>query len=207
MLYAIIFIVAAIVLVYVLALWLLKESREAKGALGERIKRLTGGLTTQSLLEDTQTVFREGGYEPDLVVVSHSVTPVYDGLRRTILKEPIERALPAGLVLALAADVDAATLYVRAIEAPNPGRIGTDRRVFAAFSDVTAIDPITAAFPDGLAPPGDRAVSIRLASSPAEHYHVVVEAAWGVAADELAQQLRRMIFDRRRPPAAPVVVR
>jgi len=208
MLYAILFIVATIVLVYVVTLWLLKESREAKGALGERIKRLTGGLTRQSLLEDTQAVFRErAGREPDFVAVSYDVTPVYDGLRRTILKEPIDRALPAGLVLALAADTDAGTLYLRAVEAPKPGRIGTDRRIFAAFDDVTAIEPVASTFPDGIAPPGDGAVSIRLADSPAEHYHMVAEAAWGIAADELAQQLRRMIFDGQRPPAAPVVVR
>lgn len=207
MLYAIIFIVAAIVLVYVVTLWLLKESREAKGALGERIKRLTGGLTTQSLLEDTQSVLREHGHAPDFVVVSQGITPVYDRLRRTFLKEPIGRALPAGLVLALAADIDTGTLYLRAVEAPKPGRIATDRRIFAAFSDVEAIDPVAAHFPGGTAPPGGRAVSIRLANTPAEHYHMVAESAWGVAADELAEQLRRMIFDRQHPPAAPVVVR
>ncbi len=208
MLYAIIFIVAAIVVVYVATLWLLKESREAKGALGERIKRLTGGVTPRSLLEDTQAVIRNHcGGEPDLVVVSHDVTPVYDHLRRTLLREPVERALPAGVVLALAADVDASTLYLRAIEAPKPGRMGADRRIFASFSDIAAIDPVTAAFPSGVAPPGNRAVSIRLTNRPLEQYHMVAEAAWGVSAHELAQQLRRMVFDRQRPPTTPVVVR
>lgn len=207
MLYAIIFIVAAIVLVYVVTLWILKESREAKGALGERIKRLTGGLTPESLLEATQSACRDQGLSPDFMVVSRGVTPVYDELRRSILREPAGSALPAGLALALAVDVDAKRLILRAIEAPKPGRIASDRNVSLAFGDINAVETVTCRFPAELAPGGDEALSIGVSGTPTVAYHMVVEPAWAVGADELAQQLHRMIFEGHRPPAAPVVVR
>jgi hypothetical protein len=207
MLYAIIFIVAAIVAVYAVTLWILKESHEAKGVIGECLKRWSGGLTPQALLDDTESACAEARIAPDLVVVCHDITPVYDALRRSVLQEAPATPLANGLVLALAVGVDAGRLYLRVVEAPQANRIGADRRIFCDFDDIQAIETTSPNLPAELAPPGREALAIRLTGAPSCAYALVIEPAWGVGARELADRLRAMVHQRERPPAVPVVVR
>jgi hypothetical protein len=207
MLYAIIFIVGAAVGAYVIALWLIHETREASGAIGARLKLLTGGWTNEALLQRTQTECANGGLNPDFIVISNSITPVYDALRGKVLASPIGTALPAGLVLAMAADVSERRLYLHAVEAARPARPGNERRFTISFDDVNEIETISNSFDTNIVPSGQHAVAFRLANAPAARYDVIVEPAWAVAAKDLASQLRSMVIDEREPPAAPVVVR
>ncbi len=207
MLYAIIFIVGAVVGAYVIALWLIHETREASGAIGARLKLLTGGWTNEALLKRTQSECHAAGLNPDFIVTSNAVTSVYDALRKKVLAGPVGSALPAGLVLAMAADVSERRLYLHAVEAPKPGRPGEERRFTVPFDDVNAVETVGNTFDADIAPPGQQAVALRLANRAAARYDVVVEPAWAVGAEDLASQVRSMVTDEREPPATPVVVR
>lgn len=206
MMYIIVLITLALLVVYLLWLWLSRELGDAvrAGRVAARVRR--GGRTPDLLVRETRSAFHELGLEPDLVVVSHDALDLYDRLRRRVIDRTDRPDLPAATVLALAGDADAGRLYLRAVETP-PGRAGRETATFHDFDRVTLIETVANDGPDGLVAPGDQAIALHLEEADAPGYRLAVEPAWHIAPADLARQLRTLIQDRQPPCGAPVIVR
>lgn len=206
MLYALLLLIAIALVTYFGGRWLLAELREASGAVGTRLKILTGGLTSDHLLARTRESLAARGLSADCIVLPSRVTRVYDALRREVIGRARAPALPAALVLALAVDVDRRTLYLRAVETPAGGA-GREREAVHGFDEIAALRRVANAFPAALAPPGAEALELELGDAQAPRYHLVLEPDWGVAPADLVARVRAMIEAGERPAGAPVVVR
>lgn len=203
MMYIIVLVTLALLIVYLLWIWLSRELGDAlrAGRVAARVRR--GGRTPELLVEDTQAAFRDEGLEPDLVVVTHDALDLYDRLRKHVVGRTDRPDLPAATVLALAGDADTARLFVRAVETP-PGEPGRETSAFHDFDAVSAIEPVANDGPEGLVAPGEQAIALRIRDT---EYRLAVEPAWHIAASDLARQLRALVHDRRPPPGAPAIVR
>jgi len=203
MIYPILLIIALILLGIFLWTWLSREIRAAGAWLRDRILIARGGTTQQHLLEETQRACRERGLAPDCILVSGQVTEVYDHLRRRVIGQRADGTLPSAVALALGADVDAGSLFVRAVEAPADD-IGRDTSAFIPFADISGIEQVEQDLPAGLAPKAESAIEIVTAQ---QRYRLSLEERWGVSARDLVERIRAMIEDGRKPDAAPLIVR
>lgn len=203
MMYIIVLVTLALLVVYLLWIWLSRELGDAvrAGRTAARVRR--GGRTPELLVEETQAAFRNQGLEADLVVVSHDALELYDRLRERVIDRRDRPDLPAATVLALAGDADAARLYVRAVDTP-PDEPGRETTAFHDFEAVTAIETVAHEGPEGLVAPGEQAIALHIDGTA---YHLAVEPAWHIAADDLARQLKALIHDHQPPPGAPAIVR
>ncbi|MDZ7749449.1 MAG: hypothetical protein U5K43_12050 [Halofilum sp. (in: g-proteobacteria)] len=162
MLYALLLLIALALVTYFGGRWLLGELREASGALGARLKVLTGGLTGDHLLARTRAALAGRGLAADCIVLSSRITPVYDALRRQVIGRT-RGAGPAGRAGAGArrSTSTGRTLYLRAVETP-PGAAGRERRRRSTrFDEVVALRRVASAFPARAVAAGARGARAR----------------------------------------------
>lgn len=206
MIYLLLFLAATAILLYITSRWLRAELRELGAWLHEKWTVLRGGQSTERLVADTRTVFEREGLNAQFLVISRQVMSCYKRLQRDHLDTPAAEPLPAAVVLALAADLDARRLYLRAVisEHDAPGR---DVGRFLDFDDVLSLEPVPARLPAGPAPAAERALEIRTRNPQDPPFHLALEPDWGIEGNELVERIRAMLEGRWRPEGIPVVVR
>ncbi len=206
MIYLLLFLAAAAILAYVTSRWLRAELREVRAWLAEKWVLRRGGLSQNALLEATRRAFAAEGLSPHLLVASRQTWPCYERLRHGHMDRTPAEPLPAAVVLALAADVDAKKLYLRAV-APEPGRPARDVAEFVDFDEIRSLERIAARNPQGPAPAAAEALEIRLADGDRPAFDLALEPEWGPSPAELAERIRALVEGRWRPESPPAIVR
>ena len=204
MLYAILFLIALAVALYVTSRWLNAELRHAGGWLSEKLLLARGGQTPERMIADTRDAFAARELEPHCMLVSRQVARSYEHLRRAVIGRRVSNPLPAAVVFVLAVDVDRQFLYLRAVSA-TADDVGRDQRWFIPFRDIHSIEPVESRLPGGVSPGADTVLEIRTAEHPP--CHLALEREWGVSPAEMHERIRAMIRDGWKPDGAPVVVR
>lgn len=206
MIYLLLFLAAAAILAYVTSRWLRAELHEARGWLAEKWVVSRGGLSQNALIAVTRRAFVAEGLELHFLVASRQTWPCYQRLRRDYMREQPAEPLPAAVVLALAADVDARKLYLRAV-APEPDGPARDVAELLDFDAIGALERVDARLPAGPAPAAEQALEIRLTDEDRPPFHLALEPEWGPSPAELAERIRALIEGRWRPDAPPAIVR
>ena len=206
MIYLLLFLAAAAILAYVTSRWLRAELREARAWLAEKWVLRRGGLSQNALIEATRRAFAAEGLELHFLVASRQTWPCYERLRREHMGKTPAEPLPAAVVLALAADVDAGKLYLRAV-APDPRGPARDVTELVGFDEIRSLERIAARNPPGPAPAAAEALEIRLAGEDRPPFDLALEPEWGPSPAELAERIRALVAGRWRPDSPPAIVR
>lgn len=206
MIYLLLFLFGASILLYVTSRWLSAEARGFGRWAREHWILARGGQSPERLIQTTRRAFTAEGLEPDFIVVAHQALPCYERLRRDYLGQVPEQPLPAGVVLALAADVDAGQVFVRAVVA-QPGIPGREEAAFLRFDQVRSAELIPARLPEGVAPAADQALELVTTDANLPPLHLALEPEWGVDPKEIADRIRALLAGRWRPDAPPAIVR
>jgi hypothetical protein len=98
--------------------------------------------------------------------------------------------------------VDAARLYVRAVD--SGGGIGRETAAWHGLEEIARVRQCPNGLPEAISPPGEEVLEILTGDA---RYHLVLEPGWGVLPGDLAERLRAMLVEGRKPAGAPVVVR
>lgn len=205
MIYTLLLIGAAIAIAVLAWHWLRAELRHAAGWLGEKLLLARGGETPERLLADTRRAFDRRGLTPHFILVSSQVATFYGPLRRRHVGRRAQEPLPVAVTFVLGADVDAGMLYLRSVVAQQGGS-GRETREIIAFDDIERIEHAPHGLPADIAPAADTALEI-IAGGARPRYHMALEPQWAVAPAEVVDRVRAMIEQRRRPEAAPVILR
>lgn len=206
MMYVIVILIGVLLILYFGGRWLARELGELGAILRRRLTLATGGQTADNLVHEAQTACRARGLNtPDLVAVPSGAGALYERLRKQVLARVPEPGLPAAVGLALAIDVDSATLYLRSVTAPA-GEAGAERNDFVAFADVTEIRSVPGEQNPWLAHHAQAALELQ-GSNGMPHVQLPIDPAWGLAPDDFVEHIRAMVRDRRHPPGGAVILR
>lgn len=205
MIYTLLLIAAVIAISVLLWHWLRAELHHAAGWLRERLLLAHGGETPDRLLTGARGAFDRRGLTPHFILVSSQVPAFYAPLRRRYVGRPVETPLPVALTFVLGVDVDAGMLYLRSVVAERDTS-GHEAHEFLAFDDIERIDHAPHGLPVDIAPAADTALEIVVAGQRLR-YHMALEPEWAVAPADVVDRVRVMVEQRRRPEAAPVIVR
>ena len=206
MIYLLLFLAAAALLAYVTSRWLRAELREVRAWLAEKWVVGRGGLSQNALIESTRRAFEAEGLTPHFLLASRQAWPCYERLRREHLRATPTEPLPAAVVLALAADVDAKRLYLRAV-VPASARPARDVGEFLDFGAIRSLEQIEARLPAGPAPAAQQALEIATSDEEQPPFHLALEPEWGPSPRELAERIRALVEGRWRPDSPPAIVR
>ena len=206
MMYIAVLIALLLLIAYVTWRWLARELRDAYAALRVAVRQHRGGRSPARLVEETQSAFRARGLEPDFIVVSHESLDLYDALRAQVIDRETRPDLPAAMVIVLGIDVDARTVFLRAVDTPA-ARPGRETAVFHDCEAVASVRRCEHEGPAGLVAAGDEALELVVAGADPERYRLAVEPAWHVPAGDLASRIHQMVFEQARPRVGPVIVR
>lgn len=205
MIYTLLLIGATIAIAVLTWHWLRAELRHTAGWLGERLLLARGGETPERLLADTRRAFERRGLTPHLILVSSQVATFYGPLRRRYAGRRVEAPLAVAVTFALGADADAGMLYLRSIVAGRD-EVGHETHDLLAFDEIERIEHAPHGLPADIAPVADTALEI-VAGGARPRYHMALEPEWAVAPAEVVDRVRAVLEQRRRPEAAPVIVR
>lgn len=204
MIYTLLLIGATIAIAVLTWHWLRAELRHAAGWLGEKLLLMRGGETPERLLADARRVFDRHGLTPHFILASSQVATFYGPLRRRHVGRRTDTPPSVAVTFLLGADVDAGVLYLRSVVAGHDG-IGRETRELLAFDEIERIEHAPHGLPADTAPVADTALEIIAGGRP--RYHMALEPEWAVAPGDVVDRVRALIEQRRRPEAAPVIVR
>lgn len=205
MIYTLLLIGATIAIAVLAWHWLRAELRHAAAWLGEKLLLMRGGETPERLIEDARGAFNRHGLTPHLILVSSQVATFYGQLRRRHVGRRAETPLPVAVTFVLGADADAGVLFLRAVVAGHD-EAGRETRELIGFDEIERIDHAPHALPADIAPVADTALEI-IAGGGRPRYHMALEPEWAVAPGDVVERVRALVEQRRRPEAAPVIVR
>ncbi len=207
MMYLIVILIGVLLLLYFGGRWLMHETREVGAVLRKVVKQATGSQTEDTLIGQAHAAFAERGLPaPDLVAVPRDAETVYAALRREAIDRVPEPALPGALAIVLAISIDRTTVYLRAVYAA-PGEPGVERAAFWGFDEIAQIEAISATDHPALASPAESALVLQLHDPAAPIYHLPVDPAWGIGAEDLVKHLSAMIREHSKPGGGTVILR
>lgn len=206
MMYIIVILIGVLLILYFGGRWLARELGELGVILRRRLTLATGGQTADNLLQEAQAACRAHGLNtPDLVAVPSSAGVLYERLRKQVVARVPEPALPAAVGLALAIDVDSATLYLHSVTAPA-GEAGTERCDFMAFDDITEIRCVPGEQNPWLAHHAHNVLELQ-GTHGLPRVQLPIDPAWGLTPEDFVGHIRAMVHDRRHPPGGAVILR
>ncbi|MEX1081384.1 MAG: hypothetical protein WEC99_05155 [Halofilum sp. (in: g-proteobacteria)] len=207
MMYVIVILIGVLLLLYFGGRWLLHESREVGFVLRKLIKQATGGQTEDTLIRQAHAAFSERGLPaPDMVAVPRDTEKLYDALRSEVIGRVPEPALPAAVGIVLAICIDGGYIYLHAVSAA-PGEAGSEHDGFLEFDDVAEIRAVPTVAHPAIASSAESALELQQHDASGPAFHMPIDPAWGIDADDLVRHVTAMIRERRKPGGGTVILR